>query len=45
MEIAFAGGALAEITGDDARGVGVWGKEGAELESVGCPCGLGDLGG
>lgn len=43
MEVAFAGGAFAEVAGDDAR----WDVrvlEGLEFERVGCSGGLGDLG-
>lgn len=42
MKVAFASGALAEVTGYDSGGeVGV--LEGLEFQSVGCPGGLRDL--
>lgn len=43
MEVAFAGGAFAEVTGDDA-GWDVRVLEGLEFERVGCSGGLRDLG-
>ena len=43
VEVAFAGGAFAEIAGCDAGGNGGV-LEGLEFECVGCAGGLGDLG-
>lgn len=43
MEVAFAGGAFAEVAGYDSLGE-VWVLEGLEFEGVGGAGGLGDLG-